>query len=120
LISRNVAQHEDVAILLFETANGVLARVTVNWLTPFKVREITVATKEKFIEASLIDQKVTEYSRYKESGSYLVKELNVPFREPLKLELQAFTDCIENNTQPPTSGEDGLKALEVATQCLNE
>ncbi len=120
LISRNVAQHEDVAVLLFEAANGVLARVTVNWLTPFKVREITVATKEKFIKASLIDQKVTEYSKYKENDSYLVKELNVPFREPLKLELQAFIDSIRKDTQPPTSGEDGLKALEVATQCSDE
>ena len=91
-----------------------------NWLTPFKVREITVATKEKFIKASLIDQKVTEYSKYKENDSYLVKELNVPFREPLKLELQAFIDSIRNDTQPPTSGEDGLKALEVATQCSDE
>jgi len=69
LTSRSLAQHEDAAILLFEMANGVLARVTVNWLTPFKVREITVATKEKFIKASLIDQKVTEYSKYKENDS---------------------------------------------------
>lgn len=70
-----------------------------------------MATKEKFIKASLIDQKVTEYSKYKENDSYLVKELNVPFREPLKLELQAFIDSIRKDTQPPTSGEDGLKAL---------
>jgi len=120
LTSRSLARHEDAAILLFEMANGVLARVTVNWLTPFKVREITVATKEKFIKASLIDQKVTEYSKYKENDSYLVKELNVPFTEPLKLELQAFIDSIRNDTQPPASGEDGLKALEVAAQCSDE
>ncbi|MBN2186927.1 MAG: Gfo/Idh/MocA family oxidoreductase [Dehalococcoidia bacterium] len=120
LTSRSLAQHEDAAILLFEMANGVLARVTVNWLTPFKVREITVATKEKFIKASLIDQKVTEYSKYKENDSYLVKELNVPFREPLKLELQAFIDSIRNNTELLISGADGLRALEVAGRCLKQ
>jgi len=119
LTSRSLAKHEDAAILLFEMANGVLARITVNWLTPFKVREITVATKEKFIKASLIDQKITEYSTYKENDSYLVKELNVPFREPLKLELQAFIDSIRNNTELLISGADGLRALEVATQCLD-
>jgi predicted dehydrogenase len=35
LTSKNLAPHEDVAILLFEMASGILARVTVNWLTPF-------------------------------------------------------------------------------------
>ncbi|MBT9146912.1 MAG: scyllo-inositol 2-dehydrogenase (NAD(+)) [Syntrophomonadaceae bacterium] len=120
LTSRNVALHEDAAILLFEMESGVLARVTVNWLTPFKVREITVATKKKFLKALLIDQKVTEYSKYKENDSYLVKEVNVPFSEPLKLELQAFVESIRNNTSPPISGEDGLRALQVAILCLEQ
>lgn len=116
LTSRNVADHEDVAILLFEMANGSLARLTTNWLTPFKVRELTIATKEKFIKASLMDQKVTEYSRYKEDESYLVKEVRVPFGEPLKLEIQAFIDSIDKNIVPPVSGDDGLKVLEVLSQ----
>lgn len=120
LASKSLAQHEDAAILLFEMTNGALARVTVDWLTPFKVREINIATKEKFIKASLIDQKVAAYSKYKEDGSYRVKDLNVPFSEPLKLELQAFIDCLRNNIHPPISGEDGLNALEVASQCIGE
>jgi len=119
ITSNSIAEHEDAAILLFKMTNGILARVTVNWLTPFKVREISIATKEKFIKSSLIDQKVTEYSKYKENDSYLVKEVSVPFGEPLKLELQAFIDSIRNDTQPPITGEDGLKALEVAMQCLS-
>lgn len=118
LTSRNLAPYEDSAILLFEMENGVLARVTVNWLTPFKVREISIATGEKFIKASLIDQKVTAYSKYKENESYLVRELSVPFGEPLKLELQAFIHCVKNDIPPPIGGEDGLKALEVASLCL--
>lgn len=120
LTSRNVAPYEDVAILLFEMANGILARVTVNWLTPFKVREINVASKKKFIRVSLIDQKVTEYMKYKENDSYVVKEVNVPYGESLKRELQAFIKCLKNNTHPPVSGEDGLKALEMGIQCVNK
>jgi predicted dehydrogenase len=118
LTSRNLAPHEDAAILLFQMENGVLGRVTVNWLTPFKVREINIATREKFIKASLIDQKVTTYSKYKENDSYLVKELSVPSGEPLKLELEAFIHSLKNNIPPPITGEDGLKALEVASLCL--
>jgi UDP-N-acetylglucosamine 3-dehydrogenase len=118
LTSRNLAPYEDAAILLFEMENGIIGRVTVNWLTPFKVRTINIPTKEKLIKASLIDQKVTTYSKYKENDSYSVKELSVPFGEPLKLELEAFIHSLKNNIRPPITGEDGLKALEVANLCL--
>jgi UDP-N-acetylglucosamine 3-dehydrogenase len=118
LTSRNLAPHEDAAILLFQMENGILGRVTVNWLTPFKVREINIAAREKFIKASLIDQKVTTYSKYKENESYLMRELSVPSGEPLKLELEAFIRSVKDDVQPPVSGEDGLRALEVAIRCL--
>lgn len=120
LTSRNLAPYEDTAILLLQMENGILGRITVNWLTPFKVREINIATREKFIKASLIDQKVTTYNKYKENDSYLVKELSVPFGEPLKLELEAFISSLETKIPPPISGEDGLKALQAAIQCLGE
>lgn len=118
LTSRNLGPHEDAALLMFEMENGILARVSVNWLTPFKVREITIAARESFIRASLLDQRATSYSRYKENDSYLVKELSIPFGEPLKAELEAFVGSIENDVPPPVSGEDGLKALQAAIRCL--
>ncbi|MBI2869937.1 MAG: Gfo/Idh/MocA family oxidoreductase [Chloroflexi bacterium] len=120
LTSQNVAEHEDTAVLVFEMANGSLARITTNWLTPFKVRELTVATKDKFIKASLTDQKVTEYSKYGENDSYLVKEVRVPFGEPLKLELEAFVNSVRDGTTPPVTGEDGLKVLEVLSQDFHD
>jgi UDP-N-acetylglucosamine 3-dehydrogenase len=118
LTSSCMARYEDTAILILEMLNGSLGRITVNWLTPFKVREISIATKEKLIKASLIDQKVTEYSRYDTNGSdsFLVKELKVPAGEPLKAELKAFIRCISDDTPPPITGEDGLKVLEVINQ----
>ena len=119
LTSRNSGAYEDAAILLGEMENGILARITINWLTPFKVREVSIATRERFIKASLIDQKVTEYGKYQDNA-YLAKELNVPYGEPLKLELEAFIDCLRSNNPPPISGEEGLKALEIALQCLKD
>ncbi len=120
LTSCNIIEHEDVAILGFEMADGTLARVSTNWLTPFKVRELTVATRKKYIRASLIDQRVTEYSRYSENESYVVKEIRVPFGEPLKLELRAFLDSVAQGTPPPVTGYDGLKVLEVLQWCGDE
>ena len=118
LTSKNLFKNEDIAILSFEMENGVLAHITTNWLTPFKIREINIATKERLIKGLFIEQKVSEYSNYEEDGSYIVKELSVPFGEPLKFELEAFLRAVRDDEEPPITGEDGLKALEVAIECL--
>lgn len=110
--------HEDNALLSFEMQNGVLVQLTENWLTPFKVREVNVATREKFVRGWLQEQKVWEYRRWREDGSYVVKELAVPFGEPLKLELEAFLQCTRGEQEVPISGEEGLKALKTALECL--
>ena len=109
---------EDTALLSFEMENGILCHITTNWLTPFKLREITIAAKEKLVKGWPIEQKVSEYERYREDGSYIVKELPIPYGEPLKLEIGAFIKALENGDEPPVTGEDGIKALEVALQCL--
>ena len=43
-LSSAVAEREDIALLQFRTASGVLAQINTNWLTPFKARNVTVAT----------------------------------------------------------------------------
>ncbi len=116
--SRNFSKREDTAILSFEMASGVLAHITTNWVTPFKVREISVSAKERFVRCLLIEQRVIEYSKYKEDNSYIVKELSVPFAEPLALELKAFISCLRDNNVVPVTGEDGLRVLEVVTAIL--
>ena len=118
LVQASVAAKEDIAMLSFVMDNGVLAHITNDWLTPYKVREISISTKEKFIRGNFITQNVSEYSSW-ENSSYIVKDLFVPFGEPLMLEQQAFVKSIRDNTPVPVSGEDGLKALEVALKCLN-
>ena len=38
----------------------------------------------------------------------------LPRQEPLKAELRAFLQAIENNSPMPVSGEDGLEALRIS------
>jgi len=118
LTSKKVSGQEDSAILCFEMESGVLAYSIVNWLTPFKVREINIATEGKLIKGWFQEQKVIEYMQYKkEDGSYVAKELAVPFAEPLKAELEAFLKSVTNNEDPPVTGHDGLAALKIAVMC---
>ncbi|MFO7913159.1 MAG: hypothetical protein R6V15_13445, partial [Desulfotignum sp.] len=41
-------------------------------------------------------------------------------KEPLLAELEHFIDCVENEKEPLISGEDGLKALELALEIINK
>lgn len=121
LVSRtNLTRHENGALLSFEMENGVLVQLTANWLTPFKVREISVATREKFIRGWFQEQKVLEFMRWEEDNSYVVRELPVPFAEPLKLEMEAFIRAVREGSEPPISGYDGLIALRIAETCVNK
>ena len=42
----------------------------------------------------------------------------VPFQEPLKMELQHFAQCIQEKKNPLITGEDGIKALQIAIAAL--
>lgn len=118
IVSSNITEKEDTAIVSFEMKNGTLAHILVDWLTPYKVRKIEILTKDNFITGDFISQKVVEYSRYKEDGSYIVNNLAVPLGEPLKLEIESFVDCIINDKPPRVTGYDGLDALKVALNCI--
>ena len=44
--------------------------------------------------------------------------INVNNREPLKVELQDFIDAVKKGRHPLVSGEEGLKALRIATDVM--
>jgi predicted dehydrogenase len=113
---------EESAVLSFEMENGALAYIITNTITPLKIRSVEVTTAEKFIRGDLITQKVTEYSRGElithARRSMFVTEIDIPYMEPLKLELKAFINSLEQAKEPPVSGKDGLRALETAIECI--
>jgi UDP-N-acetylglucosamine 3-dehydrogenase len=118
-ISKNISDiREDFALLQFKTANGVLAHINTNWLTPFKARTVTIATKNKYVIGDLITRQVTEYFDYKQDGSYAMRHLPVSYDEPLKSELMSFIEAVQKGTTPQVTGEQGVAALAVAIQCL--
>ncbi len=89
LTSSNITDKEDTAVVSFRMKNKTLALLSTDWLTPFKVREIMVSTKEKFIKGDFISQKVTEYSKYSADGSYSCKKPCSPGRRA-----PAFGTCV--------------------------
>ena len=119
-LARTRADREDTALLQFRLANGTIAHITTNWVTPYKVRTLQVATQNKFVVADLMTRQVTEYFGQQPDGSYSTRGVMSWPAEPLKKELEAFAHAIRTGEPPAVTGEDGLRNLEVALRCLGE
>jgi UDP-N-acetylglucosamine 3-dehydrogenase len=117
-LSSAVAEREDIALLQFRTASGVLAHINTNWLTPFKARNVTVATRGKYVMGDLLTRQVTECFGFKPDGSYSMRHLPVGHDEPLRAELIAFLNAVSNRSAPAVSGDEAVASLEIATRCL--
>ena len=118
-LSSAVAEREDIALLQFRTASGVLAHITTNWLTPFKARTIHIATRDQYLMADLLTLQVTECFGFQPDGSYSMRHLSVGYAEPLRSELVAFVTAVRSGTTPAVTGEEGVASLEIAIRCLS-
>jgi len=117
-LSSAVAEREDIALLQFRTSSGVLAHINTNWLTPFKARDVQVATRRKYVMADLLTRQVTECFGFQPDGAYSMRHLPVGHAEPLRAEIAAFVAAVRSGTTPAVTGEEGVASLEIAMRCL--
>jgi predicted dehydrogenase len=117
-VASAVAEREDIALLQFRTASGVLAHINTNWLTPFKARNVTVATRGKYVMGDLLTREVTECFGFQPDGSYSMRHLSVGYDEPLRAELMAFIRAVRTGETPAVTGEQAVASLEIAIDCL--
>ena len=103
---------EDYVQIMLAFPNGKSAFLEANWLTPYKVRKLTVTGSEAIITIDYITQEI----RIETSNQTLIPRY--PWEEPLKLELQHFVDSVLNGNNPLVTGLDGLKALKIAEAVL--
>jgi len=103
---------EDHAQILLTFKDGKTAFIEANWLTPYKIRKLTVTGSEAIMTLDYITQEIT----IETAGQTLAPRYEV--KEPLKLELQHFANSILHNKEPMVSGIDGLKALQIADAAL--
>ncbi|MBN2006817.1 MAG: Gfo/Idh/MocA family oxidoreductase [Anaerolineae bacterium] len=119
--------HEDSLAALVHFNTGITGMLEINWLTPLKVREITVLGEHGMFLASDLTQQLEFYENATTSGggwNHLDilrgvsegKMIRYPVRtyEPLRAELEAFAKAVLNDTPVAVRGEDGLAALRLA------
>ncbi|RLI16028.1 hypothetical protein DRO41_02980 [Candidatus Bathyarchaeota archaeon] len=105
-------KYEDYAHIMLTFKGGKNAFIESNWLTPYKTRILTVTGSRAIMKLDYITQRLTV------EDSKETKQPRIPWKEPLKLELQHFANCISKGEKPLITGIDGLKALKIAEAAL--
>jgi len=122
--------HEDMlsAVLRFES--GVIGTLDINWLTPTKIRELSVIGERGMFVANYLTQDLTFYEndacqgkQWPELALIGVSEgrsirQKVQRREPLCEELRSFAEAVRTGRPPMVSGEEGIAALELANRLV--
>ncbi|HEV8597210.1 MAG TPA: Gfo/Idh/MocA family oxidoreductase [Candidatus Dormibacteraeota bacterium] len=118
--------HEDILNALLKFESGVLGVLQVNWLTPTKIRELTVLGERGLFVCNYLTQELTHYknadvltsaeARRQPRAVTEGESVTLPIvqAEPLKLELQAFLQAVRGEQPLDVDGEAGLRALHLA------
>lgn len=101
--------------------------IQVNWLTPIKIRNLSITGTHGYAELNYVTQKLEVYksqaalNAHKEFKDFVTrfgnpkrKEFNLEKAEPLKLELENFVNSIIGTEKPMVNALDGLIAVELS------
>ncbi len=141
--TRIISSKEDVANARITFENGCVANVTASRVSFRPMRKIRLFSENVYIS---LDYEKREAIIYKKSPKLTVDSIqlqglnakslidlkNYNFgdqleikhikmgdeQEPLKMELGSFVGCVLGGSKPEVSGDEGLKALRVATEVL--
>lgn len=120
--------HEDMLLGLLRFKNGALGVLDINWLSPTKVRELTVTGERGMYRVDYLTQDLYFYENNCYSaankwdasanlsgvGEGNVTRFALHRKEPLQAQLEAFVAAVRNGHQPPVGGAEGLWAIRLA------
>jgi UDP-N-acetylglucosamine 3-dehydrogenase len=105
--------HEDHAIITLTFEDGSNGVIETNWLTPHKMRTLTVVGSNGIAEVDYVNSTLHLFDKE------WIREAKIEKQEPLKLEIEHFAECILNNKEPLVTGEDGKIILEIALKAID-
>jgi UDP-N-acetylglucosamine 3-dehydrogenase len=118
--------HEDLLLGVLRFSSGAIGVLDVNWLTPTKIRELSVTGEKGMFLVNYLTQDVyfyendyttttwNEMSRLTGVSEGTMTRLKIQKSEPLRLEYEDIFRAIRQDTLPTVSGEDGLAVLHIA------
>ena len=119
--------YEDTLVGTIRFANGVLGSLNIDWLTPTKIRELSITGERGMFLFDDLNQELAFYENQEANGDQWAsltllhgvsvgRMIRYPInrREPLRAELEAFVTAVRDDLPVPVTAEDGLMALELA------
>jgi predicted dehydrogenase len=107
-----LSRKADIANARVEFEDGCVANFTASRVSFEKTRKLRFFQPHDYISVDYSSQTGTMVSL--RMGQVIEKKLEPAQQEPLKLQLQAFARAVEKGEKPAVSGEDGLRALQLA------
>jgi len=128
-ISHIPGKPEDIAYITLHYQGSFIAHISVNWLSPIKVRKTIIGGSQKMIVYDDLEpsEKINIYDRgitvsddrqdcNKTIIGYRNGEIITPYievTEALLTEAKHFIDCINHHKKPITDGESGLRVVKI-------
>ncbi len=100
------SEFEDHAEIMVSFDNESTGIIEVNWLTPYKRRELELTGTAGIISVDYIQQSIEVFGKF-------AQDIEIVHEEPLKGELKSFLNSVVEEKEPVITGEDGLKALKM-------
>jgi predicted dehydrogenase len=132
---------EDVVFMNIIYPNNIMANIHVSWLDPQRARSMTiVGSKKMVIYDDTAENKIAIYDKgidrmavlgenmdydnqhfrtfSQRSGDVILPKID--FKEPLKVEIDHFIDCIQNGTKCLTGVDHAKKVVQILSSNNNE
>jgi predicted dehydrogenase len=113
----------DIANARLKFASGCIANVTASRISRDRIRKIRIFQRDAYLSVDYAAQEVERWRLVKNNGgmpSIDGGKLDVPREEPLKRELADFIGAVREKRAPAVTGEDGLRAIELAQKITRE
>ena len=114
-----LSEKVDIANVRLAFPGGCIANLTASRVSTERVRKLRLFQPHQYIS---LDYQKQEAVAFTVSGNQQIGFQPLPAvkEEPLRLEVEAFLEAVGNRTRPMASGEEGLRALEVALAILDK
>ena len=121
---------EDLLLGILHFTNHAIGMLDVNWLTPTKIRELTVTGERGMYLVNYLTQDIYFYENDYTTTTWdalrslsgvsegTMRRFKVQKTEPLRSEYEDVLSAIEQDVAPTVSGEDGLAVLDTALRLV--
>jgi DUF1009 family protein/predicted dehydrogenase len=115
-----LSPYTDIANVRLEFANGCIANVTASRISAKKMRKIRIFQPDSYLSLDYAEREVELFRKLPEQDAdgfpeIEYQQLPVADTDPLDEQLRAFSESVRTGKKPMINGEEGRKALEVAT-----